>query len=575
MDNDVLLICREEDDVPDGTSAVVISQEIKRIDPTEANELYARLVALDVDHGFDLPVYSLLSNQIWSADRFHDDAPGALDLLIPLYHRLSSHVDAETERIRCVGVSDLYLDLVEDLAHNEGLELEHDAVDSDRLSYTRVGRTLLWLCFSVIDILVSVVAKSVYQPSGADVLIKYPAFRPDTFRPIEERLDIPFDATFTLLTVSFFRHAQSITKPETNVVPLRVFDTPSGMIRDYPEVVHIIWDIIMGDRTVSATAEAIEAETDVRIEAVTRTITGRVVMENPSALLYHGTADRLFNSGQYSCVLVTSLGPSGKLLTHPANNHGVHTLNLGHSITFLPGAANRHSLDAVFVEGTIARRLVDDELGNKFVPTGLPKHMNIVEQASGTRSSHEQRMLLIGTQSFDNRYRSGLITDVVPGVLEETNWRVVLKLHPGESAEFYEELLRSIGYNPSNNDRISVATDDLYGYIHRADLLLTVNSNVGIESIILGTPAVCYNPWVPSKRDPPYASHGPVPKFEVPSDLVNFLMDYDPDRHRNLQQPLITGPYDVVGNSLDKIAARVETELSNRTESDSRPNSGN
>lgn len=568
MDNDVLLICREEDDVPDGTSAVVISQEIKHIDATEANELYARLVALDVDHGFDLPVYSLLSNQIWSADRFHDDAPGALDLLILLYHRLSSHVDAETERIRCVGVSDLYLDLVEDLAHNEGLELEHDAVDSDRLSYTRVGRTLLWLCFSVIDILVSVVAKSVYQPSGADVLIKYPAFRPDTFRPIEERLDIPFDATFTLLTVSFFRHARSITKPETNVVPLRVFDTPGGMIRDYPEVVHIIWDTIMGDRTVSATADAIEAETDVRIEAVTRTITGRTVMENPSALLYHGTADRLFNSGQYSCVLVTSLGPSGKLLTRPANNHGVRTLSLGHSITFLPGVANRHSLDAVFVEGTIASRLVDDELGKKFIPTGLPKHINIAEQASGTRSSHEQRMLLIGTQSFDNRYRTGLIIDVVPSVLEATNWTIVLKLHPGESADFYEELLRSIGYDPSDHDRISVATDDLYGYIHRADLLLTVNSNVGIESIILGTPAVCYNPWVPSKRDPPYASHGPVPKFDVPSDLVDFITDYEPDQHRNLQQSLITGPYDVVGNSLDKIAARVETELSNRAKSD-------
>jgi hypothetical protein len=226
-------------------------------------------------------------------------------------------------------------------------------------------------------------------------------------------------------------------------------------------------------------------------------------------------------------------------------------------------------LDAVFVEGTIASRLVDDELGEKFIPTGLPKHIDIAGQAPRTQSSHEQRMLLIGTQSFDNRYRTGLIIDVVPSVLEATNWTIVLKLHPGESADFYEELLRSIGYDPSDQDRISVATDDLYGYIHRADLLLTVNSNVGIESIILGTPAVCYNPWVPSKRDPPYASHGPVPKFDVPSDFVDFIMDYEPAQHRNLQQPLITGPYDVVGNSLDKIAAGVETELSNRAKSDS------
>jgi hypothetical protein len=191
MGENTLIICGMEKHVPDSSSAIVISKEISQIEPSETNELFARLISLDVDHEFDIPVYSILSNQVWNSPEYHGDSPDRLEVLIPLYRLLQNHLDDNTTHVRCIGVSGLYLDLIRDFSNNEDLTLEYEASNSTASYFSSTLQCIFWLFISVIDILVSLAVSLTSNESNSDILVKYPTFRPETFRPIESRLKIP------------------------------------------------------------------------------------------------------------------------------------------------------------------------------------------------------------------------------------------------------------------------------------------------------------------------------------------------------------------------------------------------
>jgi hypothetical protein len=69
----------------------------------------------------------------------------------------------------------------------------------------------------------------------------------------------------------------------------------------------------------------------------------------------------------------------------------------------------------------------------------------------------------------------------------------------------------------------TLATDNLHGHIREADLVYTINSNVGLESMMLITLLSCFNGWSPMVRTRPYASSGPVSVLTSRDEIEAFL----------------------------------------------------
>jgi len=108
------------------------------------------------------------------------------------------------------------------------------------------------------------------------------------------------------------------------------------------------------------------------------------------------------------------------------------------------------------------------------------------------------------------------------------------EIHPGESAGFYRDLLDRLG--PLDVQRIDIAVGDLYEYLLHGDLVVTINSNVGLEAMMLGTTCVVVNRWEPLCPTHPYAEYGDVPILRCREAVDDFFADLTPGQIETLAQ---------------------------------------
>lgn len=555
-----IVICQSRDDVPDSTSAIVLTEVVSRLDENEVLTLLDTLKKLSVDHTYNIPFYTIVANQIWTGNDDSDSLPRKKEILILLYRYLRETIPEETEEIRCVGLSKPYLDLVRDFADNRNLALTVSGTTNNSATTRSIAvDSIKWLCISIFDVFITLLLKPFFSATDASILVKYPIFRPETFRPIDTHTEFDHDSFFTLLTVSYFLKVRSVVDRDTNIIPIRCFSTVSGLIRDYRSVIGIVLDLLTSDRIETPVVDAVEAETGVRLERTVGRLTRRAVWSNPSAFLYYGAACDMFETEEYDTVLLTSFGPSGTAIAIPAQESDVEVYVLPHGALGWPKVQQETLYTGMFREGTIVDADVD-RAEKKFIPTGFPKHVSIYEKRDAIPDKDDTPTILIGT-SYIPGLRKAFIRDVVPPILNQTNWRIVVKIHPKEEVSYYRQVLSDLGIDTDTSDRIRVVEDDLYSWIGRSHLLLTTRSNVGIESVLLGTPAACYNPWSPDLLDPSYAKHGTVPIFRDPSDIVSLLTEWDGDEQLERQERMIDSLYMVRDNSIEEIAARIQAEM--------------
>jgi hypothetical protein len=564
MVSSAVLVCNDPTDVPDGESAIVISELLKEIDTTESYELFNRLLNLNPQTGMDVDAYRILSHAVWkNSYNLHDHTTGWMEVLPTLYKKITAEIDDTVDRIECVGVSGRRLDLMYDISANEDLELEIRDADKENVTDASLALSAIgWIILSLFDAILTLLCRPFFSAPGADVLIKYPVFRANTFQPIEQRLDIPFDTTFTLLTVSYFLHVRSLVADETTVIPIRCFDTIRGLIASYWQLAAVGYDFVIARNQEAAVVDTVEDETGVRMEETVGRLYRRAVLGNVKSLLYAITAQRLFATNTYESLLLTSTGPTGKALAIPAAEHDIDTYILHHSIT-TPNEIYDDSYDrTLFSEGQIVEDALQetDTKRMKLLHTGLPKHLDIADQREDKLADENSNTVVVGTQPFNDRYRQQFIYTVVPAIVADTSWDIVIKVHPAEKTDFYNKLLNKYDGKISSN-HIRITDSDLYSEIQQSDLLITVNSNVGIESVILGTPAVTYNMWQPELRNALYTTHGSVPSCSTAEELRTLIGECNLDELQTDQQKMLTNKYMVVGNSIDQIADQVQTEL--------------
>lgn len=560
-----LSIYQEEPDCSTDEFSVVLSRVISDLKEDEMNAVLHDLRNLEVNHGYDVPIYDILSGGIWAPNgKTHQHSPRTMDILILLYGRLEEKLTKDVDVIECFGVSGRYLDLIKDLADNEGIDLKCYNVHQERRSDVNFAVSgLVWFVISIIDTILTIFTKQFFTPSDSKVLVSYPIFRPGTFKPIEDKLELHFDATFTLTTISYFLRARSVIPKKTPVIPLRCFESVIGLLKEQIFLGKLLTDVLLfGDFTESV-VEEVEREVGLNIERTISSLTYRTCLLNLDALLYNMAAHSAFQNGEYQSLLITSEGTHGKSLALSAKDSNVDVYALPHSITNSKLDLSFHRTR--FTEGEISKNILQDESGLQFLPTGLPKHIDLFEKKKENKKdtdiTNRPDNLLIGTQPFANRYREDFFREVVTSVLKHTEMQITVKIHPGEEREYYLGLLTDLSITERQKQRVNIKEKDLYRHIHDSDVLLTINSNVAIEAVILGTPAVVYDKYAPEIRTPLYSRYGNVPSFNDKNECAEFLKCEDFRSLSMEQDSLLNGPYNVRENSLDHIADSIEMEI--------------
>jgi hypothetical protein len=283
----------------------------------------------------------------------------------------------------------------------------------------------------------------------------------------------------------------------------------------------------------------------------------RAFWDNLSTYLYYYAARRLFKTETYHSVLLTSQGPSGKTIETAAFEENIDIYGILHSIRTEP-SIDHSRWDGIFTEGRIVEKIVDCN-NTKCIPTGLPKLVSLYNTRKSIPKNHEDKTLLVGTM-YVPVLREEFIRDIIPPVLNQTDWQIIIKIHPKEDSSFYTKLLSKLDINKDNN-RIKVVEENLNFWIGRSHLLITTFSNIGIESVVLGTPAVSYNPWSPKIRDPPYAKYGSVPCFQQPSEVVSMIDNFNQNEEIARQEQMLGDLYRVYNNSIRQIADKIQEEI--------------
>ncbi|MFH1202758.1 MAG: UDP-N-acetylglucosamine 2-epimerase [Candidatus Omnitrophota bacterium] len=193
--------------------------------------------------------------------------------------------------------------------------------------------------------------------------------------------------------------------------------------------------------------------------------------------------------------------------------HGVLSENNGHDILFC-------TKTAVWGQADFDRYISLGNPTNKLAITGSPKYDRIYSKSQESERKiiykklgldPKKKFIILATQPITkfSSYRTEdenevLLRSVIASIKKiPNNIKLVVKLHPFEDYSIYERLIKKIG----SENFILVRDIDIFALIRASILLMTVNSTVGLEAMILDKPLITIN--LTKRKDAlPFAERG-------------------------------------------------------------------
>jgi hypothetical protein len=143
--------------------------------------------------------------------------------------------------------------------------------------------------------------------------------------------------------------------------------------------------------------------------------------------------------------------------------------------------------------------------------------------------------VVIATQPLaDDRRRTFLETTLKAVEAASNSIDVSLKPHPEEDPTFYRPLLKRSSVD------VTVKTGDLLETLVAADVVVSINSNVGFEAILAEAANLCVNLWEPLTWSMPYAEEGPVPILREEREVMDEIASLTSETVADLQERQLT-----------------------------------
>jgi len=452
--------------------------------------------------------------------------PTSLTHLVPLYCALSNKVERTSpDRIVCHDLPADYRAIVRDVGNQHDVEVQADS-QSRLHPLKQYLRTVLMFALLLASQLIALILGIIRDPPRARLVYVPLVNRLHSIDPIIEATDDDF--LVVVPNVSLFARlkgtdVESISGPVVHITRFTSIRTMLAQVRVFVwSSVNLLVFQSLQEEVADFLREEFAVEMPTAVDYCVGNLLGKL-----SAVPYAVLMKEVVQQTGCERVVINSMGTKQLGMVRVANDAGVHTFHVPHTVTtgyeVVPPSKTDH-----IVPGEIARQYLFEseqvETVENIVPAGRP-HLAALNDGDTEPSPVEPPLdIVIATQPFRDDVRQEFVTTVLDAFDEfPFEKRIVVKIHPNEEKGFYEHFARG-------REDVTVRSDGLNDLLENSDLTFTINSNVGLESVVLGTPACCVNLWSPVVRLRPYATMGPIPTLTSTDEVEAFVRNLTPER---------------------------------------------
>lgn len=557
MRRELVILQSDDDQQVDSEYVFVIEQELSTLQTEQFETIYASFATEDATPGSSFPLYRILWKWFTTPQTRHQTQ---LLQQVHLYKQLESRIkNDDISVMRCGDLDEKYRALIADVASSTGIDA---TVEPPSNSLTRLHTfvaALLGLSIFFADQLISLLLKHRFTVPETLKTIFIPSL--GRFHSMESVLDsasYEFDVMITPMTLAWLRSRPDYPEIAAHdPIPMNTLITPGSLLREIRFLSFELGPQLLGKRFDRALTEFLSEQFDAEMpHSVAYEMDEMLDAGLLRSLLYYLLAEEIIQRYDCKTLVVNSASPIGKAIMAAGQEQGVELYHLRHSI--VTGYTPSPPFGSTeFIEGPMASEYLESaEFApdtSDFVETGYEYLADMYQKESGEFDTDEPISVFIGTQTADDSIRRDFIQHTLEGVNKmplETD--VIIKTHPDESAEFYHSVV--------DDYDVTIVEDELRSHLKNADLAITINSNVGLEAMLMKTPCISVNEWRPSMRSMPYVGGCHVPVIESYSDVLSFFEKLDASRLQEIyhkQQKTLEEKLILEGHPAQRIASHI------------------
>ena len=539
----------------------VVSEELKKIGDKDVWKYMDKLYPYGGEKSEVTMYYKILWPHIARKKR----GTQPLLLALPLLERLKKHVEEKkiSKIIVGKGIPKLYKKVALVVSNEYSLEMEvcnpkHNETPNynkllSYISCLKVGLSM------IVDVILGSLAKneSITKPNKI-AAFPYPG-REESLLPV----------------VEFVRHKVKVYHPRYWISKVLYGETKKMANVGYSHFseeggFRLIYYILAGlvdmikniytEKLYKDVLRQIKTEDEEAIKPILLEATKDLISKNARSVFTYYWAKHVFDFKDFEAVIVGGMHPRELAIINAAVDRNLDTHYVPHSITTgvetLPPPESTQ-----FVASKIGKKYIEEVFKNSRLPSilchGRPyfnEKLDISENSG--RVSTENVVATIATGPFGDRVRKDYLVHLLP-ILNDKELidEVQIKVHPSEDVGFYANVLSRKGLEVSRYSKKNLAQ-----YLKSSSILFTIDSNIGIESVLMGNLCVCYNPFPFLYRPtPPYIRYSPIPVVTSKNELSEYISGVDEKRLRQIylsQKKFLSSSY-VKKGSAKKIALEV------------------
>jgi hypothetical protein len=548
----------------------VITDALSAKNSSKLRNIFVDFSSISVGSESNTPLYKLLWPHIVSS---RGDSCGLSELIV-LFNHLASVV-RENEIDIVVPHRDLkrcHVALLEDISNECNTRLckkpnqARSKWEKHGKKYFRIG---LILTYQVFSLLLRNLGKSVRKK---DVIFVPQSGREKSITPVLEEADFEYGVRdYALLRHIKFEYNRESELTARNSLSLWAGADISAVYEEIKLVGSIVLSLMTRRKMEFQVAKHISSEYGLEIPNSVRASCQRVYLDRMDQAISFIACKSLIEKTE--CDAVVAGGP-----THPCRGLllAAETLNtdsylIPHGITrplepLAPASAT------MFVPGPLGA----SHLKNTFPPDRLPEIIATgrpyLDAQYENRKPHfnlpgggSPVQIVLATQNFPDSIRKSFLRTALSGLSHiDRRTNVIIKTHPSESDKIYHSMIDSIDCKSSIS--IGLCKCGLEKALTEAHLLFTVNSNVAVESIVIGTPSISINIFRPCIPAYPYVTSGLVPELTSQLQVNKFCKNLSIEKIGSLmkeQSSTLNEQYFLGENSSRKIAKHISDSLNN------------
>ncbi len=543
---------------------LIIFEAFQEYDTEREQAIFERFITANFASATDLPLYEIIKGSLLNdGTRSRSNLSEAVMLSQLLVDRVN---ETNVERIQSINLDPFYRMVVLDVGKNTVVETD---IESPRRSLQNIY-TYLQNVFSILPFVADQLLSFLFRlflnrPDKINTVFATETGRFNSVRPVIDEFDKNFEMVITPMIIAWLR-SSSLRKKMEEYDPIiaNCCMTITSIVNEYKFILFGMFQLIVSKRTLEAEIRRfIKKSYDIELYHSTWYImnmnTGKRIIRS---LCYFYVYDSVISKTDCDSLSINSASPTGLSILAAGAKHDISLYHITHSVVNkrqVPPPFN----STVFIPGEFGKEYVENlpyiEDSQNFEPLGRPYLAKFAKRHADTDSSQSARVggilrITLATQTLRERVRLEFVETVLEAISAMDQLvEVIIKTHPGEDPSFYDAY-------PDRFEFATVKTGDLFEVLEKSDLLVTVNSNVGIESVIVGTPSVCVNLWEPTQINQAFAESGPIPILRTPQEVNELFVSFTQERLDSMidkQQSVVESGYVLEGNPAKDIGEKI------------------